>query len=175
MQWGSKTHTGPFLTAALFSYSLLITGARITNGYDYHRTLYTQRPTRPYKPPTRLPMGPLGAPPTRPLGDPYLHAQRLRRHDYQRTLQDGVLRDFRDGSMGPFPTVSDGTHRAPMGRLWGAYGDPSVPSRTPFPTVSDDPFPSMTMSLCPSLPHLHEGSHLFGHPRNPLTISGLIT
>jgi hypothetical protein len=128
-----------------FSYSLLSAGARVTEGYDYHRTLYTRRPTRPYKPPTRLPMGPLGAPPTRPLGDPYIHTQRLRRHDYQRTLQHGVLHDLLDGPMGPFPTVSD------------------------------DPFPSMTMSLLPEPSPPSWGSPLFGHPRDPLPISGLIT
>jgi hypothetical protein len=54
--------------------------------------------------------------------------------------------------------------KAPTGRLG-----------VPFPTVSDDLFLSMTMSLLPAPFPLSWESPLFRHPRDPLTISGLIT
>jgi hypothetical protein len=101
-------------------------------------------------------------------GDAHLHTQRLNRYDYPLTLHHRVLRDPWDGLMGPFPTVSDGAYEAPMKAPLGRLG-------VPFPTVSDDLFLSMTMSLPPAPFPPSWGSPLFGHPRDPLTISGLIT
>jgi hypothetical protein len=48
------------------------------------------------------------------MGDAYLHTQRLGRYDSPRTLHQRVLRDPRDGPMGPFPTGTNSNPYEPL-------------------------------------------------------------
>jgi hypothetical protein len=121
---GSGTHTGPFRTAALFLYSLIVPGtaSRVftTTISEYYRTLFYPVSYTPYEPHTRPLRGALWTPCGRPMGP--LRQDPRGFSLFRLSVSDGTTTAALSSTVS-FPAVLP-FRTAPTGRLWGAYKAP---------------------------------------------------